>query len=330
MPPWLLPAAVTLMWGANTVLIKVLASVVPPLALAAYRMVFAACFLLPAGWIAASRARPAAPAERRHTHWLAWWAGLCMTTLHQLFLGMGMLESQASIGALILGLNPLATALLAAPFAGEPLTPRSVGGALIGFGGVALAVLDDRWHTAGTWALGRGELFMFAAMGAYVAGSLIVRNAAGREPAATFTARMHACGTAVLLAMLGGAALQHRQPLPMPADVGWWGVIIASGAISTGLGLLLWNYSIQTWGATRTSMFLNGLPLTAMLVAAVGLDERIGWAQWSGLAAVAVGIWLGVGPSGGGRSGRLWGSVPPSGPAGEVAGRAQTSTIIPS
>lgn len=309
MPFWLFPTLVTAVWGANTVLIKVLAEQIPPLHLAAYRMAFASLFLLPAGWLANRRARAgvaaAGPenilptAEHRRTLVMAVVAGLCITVLHQIFLGFGMLWSKASIGSLILSLNPITTSLLAGRFAGEPLTWRRLCGAGLGFAGVVLAILDDRWRTAATLQLGLGEIFMFIAMLVYVIGNLIVRNAAGRESAAAFTVQMNLFGTILLVAIVAGDGLFRQGPLPMPVAPIWWWAIGVSGAFSNGLGLLLWNHSVQAWGAGRTSMFLNGLPISAMLVAALWLGESIRWPQLVGLAAVVAGVWLGtrVGPT---------------------------------
>lgn len=286
---WFLPSLVTVIWGVNTVVVKLLTEYMPPLHVATYRMLIASILMLP---VLVSLLR-GTPVDRKSLL-MAVSAGLLITCLHQIFLAEGVLRSKASIGSLILSLNPITTSLLAGRFVGESVTWRRVAGATLGFMGVAVAVLDDRWHTAATLKLGSGELIMALAMLTYVLGGLIVRKAAGRVSPNLFTALSHLSGTVALVGVFLMSGFYGKDDLLVPLPASLWVVLVISGLVATGLGGLMWNFTIQRWGAGRTSMFLNGLPITTMLAAAVWLGESVRLAQLLGLAAVVVGIALGT------------------------------------
>ena len=326
--PYLTPALVAVLWGFNNVLIKLLATQMAPVPLVAYRMVAACLFLVPAAWVCHPAWRPSA-----RTWGLAALTGGLIVVVHQVLLTYGMGLSPAGVGTLILSLNPPTTSLLAALAFRERLTPSRVAGVAIGMAGVWLAVLGQPGRHApapGDPNL-LGELLLAGAMLSYVVASLVIQVASRKEPVLAFTALSQALGVAGLLALMG-AGLVPGQAAAQPGAVSlggaaFWALVLASGAVSTGLGNFLWNQSIQWLGAGRTSMFLNGMPLSGMLAAGLLLGEPVGWAQVAGLACVMAGVALGVAPPRARRQGpgRHGGRVTAPGGA-QVAGPAYAST----
>ncbi len=74
------------------------------------------------------------------------------------------------------------------------------------------------------------------------------------------------------------------------ADVtpGIWLSIFYSGALSTGLAVVVWNVSVKHAGANYTALFGNLVPIVAIATGAIFLDEPITWIQLVG-GAMAIG-----------------------------------------
>lgn len=72
-----------------------------------------------------------------------------------------------------------------------------------------------------------------------------------------------------------------------------WLVIFASGALSTALGSVGWNYGIRQLGASRTAVFLNGMPMASLIFAAIFLGESLQFVHLLALCMIVGGVYLG-------------------------------------
>lgn len=278
-------AGVVILWGLNVVMVKYLATF-PPLFVAAIRMTVAGLCLAPLLFARAEKR------TLRGTDWLLiTGVGASSIALHQITLAAGVQLTTAGNASLILGLNPLATALLAALLLGEPLTRRKGLGICIGFGGVLTVV----WSQHSTIQVnGWGDVIIFISMLMYVAGGLLIRKLSTRGvPILTVTA----CSQAIGVVFLWGAALTV-EPLTFYTSLEitpfQWLVILASGGLSTALGSLGWNYGIRHLGASRTAVFLNGMPLASLAFAALFLGEQLRVVHLLALAMIVIGVYLGT------------------------------------
>ncbi|UFJ40656.1 DMT family transporter [Brevibacillus humidisoli] len=281
----ILTGVITL-WGLNVVMVKYL-SFFPPVLIAAIRMTIAASVLLPfVLW----------KVGRTKLQWQDWLLIIGVSassiTLHQIFIAWGVQHTSAGNTSLILGLNPLVTALLAVPFLGEPLTKRKVVGIGIGLIGVLIVVLSQTGE-GGVALRGFGDLLIFLSMLMYVIGGLLIRKATARGThVLVVTAYSHAIASVLLwstaILVYPAAVFSSIDTEPFT-----WLVIVVSGALATGLGTLGWNHGIRQLGAGRTSVFLNGMPLTSLLFAALLLGESLGLLHLLALAMIIMGVYLG-------------------------------------
>lgn len=69
-------------------------------------------------------------------------ASIFNVVAHHYFLSIGLTETTATNGGLIMGMSPLLTTILAISFLGTPLTLLKTIGLLLGFSGVAFIVLE--------------------------------------------------------------------------------------------------------------------------------------------------------------------------------------------
>jgi len=281
---YLILCGVVTIWGLNVVMVKYL-SFFPPILIAAIRITVGAAVLLPivlkmTGWVKL----------KRKDFLLITGVALTMIVLHQITLAWGVQYTTAGNASLILGLNPLATALLAAPLLAERLTWRKGLGVLLGFGGVLIVVLSQHGNLA---INGWGDLIMFVSMLMYVIGGLFVRGVTSRGvPVLIVTGYSHALA-AVILWLASVAVYPWETFAAIDTRPFTWLVILASGGLSTAIGMIGWNYGIRQIGASRTAVFLNGMPLASLVFAALFLNEPLQWLHAVAFGLTVLGVYLG-------------------------------------
>jgi drug/metabolite transporter (DMT)-like permease len=281
---YLMLAGVVTLWGLNVVMVKYLATF-PPLFVAAIRMTVAGLCLSPI--LFTSRYK----VKLRAVDWLLLTGvGASSIALHQITLAAGVQLTTAGNASLILGLNPLATALLAMIFLGEPLTRRKSLGICIGFGGVLTVVLSQHGMVKMN---GWGDVIIFVSMLMYVAGGLLIRKLSTRGvPILLVTAYSQVFGVLFLwMSALWAQPLEYYTGLEISPFQ--WLVIFVSGGLSTALGSLGWNYGIRQLGASRTAVFLNGMPMASLVFAALFLGEQLQLLHLLALVMIVTGVYLG-------------------------------------
>lgn len=272
-------------WGANVVMIKVMAAHFDAVHLAAIRTVVAF------GGIALATRMLGFRIERvRRADLLALnAAAFLMVYAHQVLLTQGLTLSTATNGALALGLNPLLSVLLGALIFSERLGTAGLAGVALGVAGAAVVILNR--SGAQLRLQGVGDALLIASMLVYVCGGALMRRLVGRMGAVAIAWYMHLIGGALLVAH---AALHpgvwRIEAWTAPASI--WLMVFASGLISTALGGLAWSYGIARLGLGRTSVFLNVLPVSALATAVVFLGEVVVPAHIAGFVLVLAGTWL--------------------------------------
>jgi drug/metabolite transporter (DMT)-like permease len=86
-------------------------------------------------------------------------------------------------------------------------------------------------------------------------------------------------------------ALKGMADLPLSM----WGAFFASAIVATGLGHMIYNYSISKIGAAEASIFLNLSTFFSMVGSAVMLGEKITQHHLLGLLFIISGVLLGSG-----------------------------------
>ncbi|CAM3564149.1 DMT family transporter [Brevibacillus invocatus] len=281
---FLMLAVVVTFWGLNVVMVKYLTTF-PPLFVSSLRMTLAAACFLPV--IAAYHKS----LRLSKVDWILL-AGVGATSiaLHQITMTIGVQYTTAGNGSLILGLNPLATGLLAMLFLGEGMTWRKALGIGVGFSGVLIVVISQ--HGA-VQMNGVGDAIMFFSMLMYVTGGLLIRKLVIRGvPVLLITALAQVFGMVFLWSV---ALVDQPVSYYMNIDISGfqWLVILASAVFSSALGTLGWNYGIRQLGASRTAIFLNGMPFASLVFAAIFLGERLQLVHLLALFMIVLGVYLG-------------------------------------
>jgi len=254
---YLLAAASAFFWGTNFVLAGTVLADLSPLWAAALR------FLLGAGLmvaIAAGQGEDLAVLARRHAG-VYLGLGLVGIAGFNLLFFQAMKSTSADNGALIMATNPLLTTLLAALTLGERAGRRQLLALPVALAGVAVVVSHGSLVRLVNLQLADGDLLMLAANLTWAAFNIGSRRFMPATSPVGNTALMMAAGAAILtaVAIAGGSA---------PALPGLRaGLALAVMAVAgTVLAYLFWGLAIRQLGAGRTSLFLNLVPVFAMLV----------------------------------------------------------------
>jgi drug/metabolite transporter (DMT)-like permease len=189
-----------------------------------------------------------------------------------------------AIISLIVGLQPVLTALAAGPLLGEQLTSRQWLGIALGFTGVVLVV-------AGKWGGVTGDALGYAwgafALAGITAGTLYQKRYCGPIPMLTGgVIQYSAAGLVTFAVALATETMAVRWTPQFAFALGWLVLVLSMGAI----GLL---YTMIRHGeASRvSSLFFLTPPVTAMM-AYLLFDERLPILALAGLAVSAAGVAL--------------------------------------
>ena len=217
-------------------------------------------------------------------------AGACMA-MYVLCWFLGIERIGAAVPTLIaLCLPPVLVTIVALLRGQERLDAPLFVVLAMAIGGTALIVMRhggagggaDPVEAADVWA---GVAFSVASAVLYAAFTLVsggLSKALGAGPAA-------ACLTVVAAAVMGLAGF--FRPLEWPAEVAPEAWFLYLGVVTAALALLAFS-----WGAARISPMALTVatlvePLTAVVLAALLLGERLGAAQWLGAVLLLAGIW---------------------------------------
>jgi len=193
--------------------------------------------------------------------------------------------------AVLIYLQPILVGLLAWFFLGEALTGRKVFGLLLGFSGIAAVsaggLLGDLPPGAALGvALGVGAA-LFWALGTVYFKKVQERVATLWAVAVPFFAG------GVILTSLG---LLVESPTEITLNTPFVASLLYSSLLGTAVAWLLWLALVRSGEASRVSAYIFFVPLVAVLIGAIFLDETLSPSRLVGAALVVAGIYLANGP----------------------------------
>ncbi len=280
--------ALTLIWGASFLFIKVGVEALAPMQVAFGRMAFGATVLLL--WSATRRER--LPRELAVWGHLAVAAALANSIPFTLFAiaERHVSTALASIGNATVPLFTLLFALVFLP--SEYPTWRRTLGLVVGFGGVVVVLGVWRGLTLGAEL--SGMLLILVAAGCYGASGVYMRRFLSTT---SYSSLALSAGQIAAGAVEIGVVLPFATHLPHHVPLRVFGAIFALGAFGTGIAYVLMYALIRQAGATVASMVTYFIPLVSIVIGVVGLGERLAWNAPVGAAIIVLGAVLSRSPA---------------------------------
>ncbi|QIA65308.1 EamA family transporter [Vibrio astriarenae] len=261
---YLLPLMTVLIWGGNSIVNKLAATAIEPSAMSFYRWLVAMLILTP---FCLSSVIKQWPTIKANLHKLATLAFLGMVLNQSLGYYAG-LTTTASNMALITSLVPLISVFLSLPLLGKAISPLSVIGGAISLFGLAFMLGEGDVLFFTSQAVTQGDALMVIA--AVVYGTYCVLLKRWQMPLSNWT-MIYTQGVLAVL-MLTPLWLSSEQLLPTKESLP---LIAYAGILASIFTPWMWVKSIKRIGADSTAMFMNLLPVFAMILAATFLGEQI-------------------------------------------------------
>ncbi len=274
-------------WGANFLLGGYVIHDIPPLWAAAMRFVLGAMLMFVI--VGVKRENLFAPLRKNIGVYVM--LGVVGIVGFNLFFFYALRYTSANNAALIMATNPLLTTLFAAAMLGERPGMRHLIALPVALAGVAVVVTHGNLHNLLALQLSTGDVLMLCADIFWALYNVLCRRYMPQASPLVNTTWIMAAGAAVLLCIALGSDA-HLVALGAKASVSML-VMVVGGTV---LAYLFWSMGIARLGAARTAIFLNLVPVFAMLLGAV-IDTAPTASQLAGGLLVLGGVTISMLPS---------------------------------
>jgi drug/metabolite transporter (DMT)-like permease len=276
---------VALLWGIQFIVARYTAQGVSPFTASFLRFVVATVLLLA---IHLFRDRRPFRLSTRQWVWLAL-LGVTGVFLYNFFFFSGLRIAPAGRSSVIVAVNPALVAVFAALLFRERLTALRLLGAALALFGVAWAISGGRPGSLFRGAVGWGDLYLLGAVLCWatysLAGKQVMKELSPRL-ATTYACLIGTAALAVPAALEGGLKGAAHLGLSM------WLSFLYLGVLGTVLAFILYYDGIRRVGPARAAVFLNLVPVFAMVLSVPILGERLTPALLAGATMVIGGVFL--------------------------------------
>jgi drug/metabolite transporter (DMT)-like permease len=205
-----------------------------------------------------------------------------------LFMLYGMQMISGVLGSIIMSLTPAVTATGAVLFLHESINTRKIFALGLGLAGVLVMHITSGEDNSGSNIL-LGSLLVFAAICCEATYTLLGKVATGdMSPLKLATLSALLAGLLMLpWIIIGGNYLNFAQLAPADwAAIAWWGI----GTMA--LGSLLWYSGVQQVPGHVAAGFMAVMPVSALILSYVLLDESFQWIHLAGFGLALAGVLL--------------------------------------
>jgi drug/metabolite transporter (DMT)-like permease len=268
-------------WSSSFMFIKVGVDTIPPMTLSAGRLVLAAIMLT----VFAMYGRDSVPMTLKI--WgVCLFIGLFGNALPYTLISWGELRIESGLAAILMGIVPITTAVLAHLFAhDEPLTVRRLLGICVGFAGIIILV---GWQSlTGLHTDVPYELAVLLGALCYAVTNIFVRRHV-YIPGRVLAAGSTLAGAFIMLPM----ALAYERPWSLSPSLESLGAMVMLGLLPTAVAALIYLRLIKATGATFVSQVNYLVPVLGVVWGMALLAERPSWRALAALTLILLGIAL--------------------------------------
>jgi drug/metabolite transporter (DMT)-like permease len=272
-------ALIVVIWAVNFIAAKIGLRYLPPLTMGSWRVVLAGFTMVPA-YLLCSRLPAFADAVRarqqnfsRRDLWTFIYLGFFGVLVNQMCFTAGLRYTSVSHAAVIVGMGPIYTLVLAVLFRLERATLHKALGMALAFVGVAMLASENGISPHSPSLLG-DAITMTGSIG-FAAYAVLGKKAAPRYDALTMTAFNHFAGALIVLPVAIHQAFT-LGPLSRWRRIPWegWAALLYMAVFSSALAYLFYFWLLRYLEASQLSAFTYLLPVLATLLGILLLGER--------------------------------------------------------
>ena len=272
-------------WGGTFIAGRIIVQHVGPFSAAFLRFAIASFFL----FLLTKKIEGRYPVIQKEQFLAVCLLGVTGVFSYNFFFFKGLSLIHAGRASLIIANNPIIITLLSFLLFKERLSSLKVLGIIISVTGAVIAISKGNIAGLMSESLGFGELYIFICVMSWVAYSLI-----GKFVMANMSPLTAVSFSAVIGAILLFFPALHEG---MPADIRYytaidWFSIFYLGFFGTVLGFVWYYEGINKIGAAKASLFINFVPISAIVLAFFLLEEPITISLGIGASLVITGVYL--------------------------------------
>ncbi len=273
------------LWGGTFIAARVVAQNVEPFSAAFLRFAVASVFLV----FILRHVEGRLPRLKMSQWILIFLLGMTGAFAYNFFFFSGLKTITASRASLIIATNPVLIALLASFFFREKLRIINIIGIILCAAGAIVVISRGDPFIIFQGGLGVGELNILGCVASWVAYSLIGKVA--MKDMSPLAAVAYSC-------VMGAITLLYPAYLEgISRDIGYytgseWFGIFYLGFFGSVLGFTWYYQGINAIGASRAGIFINFVPVSAVIMAYFILQETIDQSLVVGAAMVIGGAYL--------------------------------------
>ena len=289
-------ALVVVVWAMNFIAAKIGLRYLPAASMASFRVTLAGLAMIPT-YLVGSRLPAFADAQRarvrgftRRDLWTFCYLGFFGVVVNQICFTIGLRYTSVSHAAVIVGMGPIYTLVLAVLLRLERATGHKVIGMAIALLGVGVLASENGISPRSPSILG-DAITMTGSLG-FATYAVLGKRVAGRYDALTMVAFNHFAGALIILPV---AVRQARElgPFSRWRAVPWpaWMALLFMAVCSSALAYLLYFWLLRYLEASQLSAFTYLLPVLAVILGIWWLGERGSATQIAGGALALAGVY---------------------------------------
>ena len=264
---YLLMVLTTAFWGASFVAGKIALPEFPPMTLTFFRFLIATALIFPYMWIKDETKVP----ERSDVPLLFGLGFLGVSGFFALMFN-SLLYTSAANSSIINALNPLTSSVIATFLTDEKLDSRKLVLIFLALFGVLLTVTGGDIEVLRTLGFNKGDMIMVGAMLCFSVYGVYSRRATSRYSPLLVTGYVFLFGLIQITPLM---LMENVIRDVMSYSLEAWGAVVFMAVFSSVLGYLIQQVTIKKVGVNKASIFINFVPLFAILFSYIVLGDAV-------------------------------------------------------
>jgi drug/metabolite transporter (DMT)-like permease len=215
--------------------------------------------------------------------------GLTGVFAYNVFFFNGLKLVDAGRASIIIANNPIVISVLSSLFFGEKLSSVKAVGILVSVAGAVIAISGGDPLALLAGGIGPGDLFIFGCVISWSAYSLLGKHV--MRDLSPLTAVSHSAAVG-MLALLIPACMEGMLTAAPGYSLADWINLAYLGGFGTVLGFVWYYEGIRVIGPSRASLFINFVPISAICLAHIVLNEPLTPSLLVGAVLVVTGVTL--------------------------------------
>lgn len=215
--------------------------------------------------------------------------GLTGVFAYNVFFFTGLQTVEAGRAAVIVATNPIFISLLAAMLFKEPITVFKVMGIVLSVFGAILAITRGYPLHLLNEAVSMGDLAIAGCVASWAAYSILGKYSMSRlSPQAAVTFSCIAGTLALFIPALKEGLFSFIPAVPLIV----WACLLYLGYFGTVLGFTWYYQAVKSIGPSKASIFINFVPLFAIVIGFIFLNESIDISLIIGAVMFSSGVYI--------------------------------------